>query len=49
MKETSLIQRLGGDRSQFFADAQLFSFKTFQSEARRNQFLDYVRAELERK
>jgi hypothetical protein len=46
--ETSLAQRLGQDRSQFFADAQLFSFKTFQSEARRNQFLDYVRAELER-
>jgi hypothetical protein len=47
-EETRLVQRLGGDRSQFFADAQLFSFKTFQSEARRNQFLDYVRAELER-
>jgi hypothetical protein len=47
-EETKLVQRLGADRSQFFADAQLFSFKTFQSEARRNQFLDYVRAELER-
>jgi hypothetical protein len=47
-QETSLVHRLGADRAQFFADAQLFSFKTFQSEARRNQFLDYVRAELER-
>lgn len=46
--ETDLVHRLGADRAQFFADAQLFSFKTFQSEARRNQFLDYVRAELER-
>ena len=46
--ETSIGRRLDADRAQFFADAQLFSFKTFQSEARRNQFLDYVRAELER-
>jgi hypothetical protein len=46
--ETTLTQRVGGDRAQFFADAQLFSFKNFQSEARRNQFLDYVRSELER-
>jgi hypothetical protein len=47
-QETSIVHRLGADRAQFFADAQLFSFKTFQSEARRNQFLEYVRAELER-
>ena len=46
--ETAIGRRLDADRAQFFADAQLFSFKTFQSEARRNQFLDYVRAELER-
>ena len=46
--ETAIERRLDADRAQFFADAQLFSFKTFQSEARRNQFLDYVRAELER-
>jgi len=30
------------------ADVQLFSFRNFQNEGRRNQFLDYVRAELER-
>src|SRR5205823_5271332 len=29
-------------------DVQLFSFRTFQNDARRNQFLDYVRAEMER-
>ena len=47
-QETALEHRLGGDKTQFFADAQLFSFNTFQNEAKRNQFLDYVRAELER-
>jgi hypothetical protein len=46
--ETTIARRLEADRAQFFADAQLFSFKQFQTEARRNQFLDYVRAELER-
>ena len=46
--ETSIAQRLEADRAQFFADAQRFSFKHFQTEARRNQFLDYVRTELER-
>ena len=46
--ENSLMQRVSAARSQFFGDAQLFSFKTFQSEARRNQFLEYVRAELDR-
>jgi hypothetical protein len=46
--ETTLTQRIRGDKAQFFADAQLFSFKNFQSEGKRNQFLDYVRAELER-
>jgi hypothetical protein len=48
VKEAELARKLEAARSEFLADAQLFSFKTFQSEARRNQFLDYVRAELSR-
>lgn len=47
-QETELGQKLQAAKTQFFADAQLFSFKTFQSDARRNQFLEYVRAEIER-
>ncbi len=47
-QETELGQRLQAARTQFIADAQLFSFRNFQSEARRNQFLDYVRAEIDR-
>lgn len=47
-KEASQAQRLDAAKTQFIADAQLFSFQTFQSDARRNQFLDYVRVELER-
>src|SRR5947208_9449231 len=47
-QEVALNTRMGADRTQFFADAQLFSFRTFQNDARRNQFLDYVRAEMER-
>src|SRR5436305_4542220 len=48
VKEAELARRLDAARGEFLADAQLYSFKTFQSEARRNQFLDYVRAELGR-
>ena len=47
-QEVALNTRMGADRTQFYADAQLFSFRTFQNDARRNQFLDYVRAEMER-
>lgn len=43
-----LDQRLETAKTQFIADAQLFSFRSFQSDPQRNQFLDYVRAELER-
>jgi hypothetical protein len=45
-KETELSRRLEAAKGEFLADAQLFSFRTFQSDARRGQFLDYVRAEL---
>jgi len=48
VKEADLARKLEAARGEFLADAQLFSFKTFQSEARRNQFLEYVRAELSR-
>ena len=48
VQEVALNTRMGADRTQFLADAQLFSFRTFQNDARRNQFLDYVRAEMER-
>jgi hypothetical protein len=47
-QKASLNKRLEAAKTQFVADAQLFSFRTFQSDARRNQFLDYVKAELER-
>src|SRR5438874_12148946 len=47
-QEVALGQRLEAAQTEFVADAQLFSFRTFQNESRRNQFLDYVRAELER-
>ncbi|TMC86282.1 MAG: hypothetical protein E6J06_01250 [Chloroflexi bacterium] len=47
-QEVALSQRLEAAQTEFVADAQLFSFRTFQNESRRNQFLDYVRAELER-
>lgn len=47
-QEVSLNKRLEAAKTQFVADAQLFSFRTFQRDARRNQFLDYVKAELER-
>src|SRR5438067_10841645 len=47
-QERSLTQRLDAAKSEFLADAQLFSFQVFHSDAPRNQFLDYVRAELDR-
>lgn len=47
-QEAELGRRLAAAKTEFFADAQLFSFSAFQSEGRRNQFLDYVRAELDR-
>jgi hypothetical protein len=47
-QEIALGRRLDAARAEFFADAQLFSFRSFQNDASRNQFLDYVRAQLER-
>lgn len=47
-QEVELGRKLDAARTEFWADAQLFSFQAFQSEARRNQFLEYVRAELDR-
>ncbi|HSS61499.1 MAG TPA: hypothetical protein VLK30_08590 [Candidatus Limnocylindrales bacterium] len=47
-QEVGLTKRLEAAKTEFVADAQLFSFHTFQNDSRRNQFLDYVRAELER-
>ena len=47
-QESALGRRLDAARSEFFADAQLFSFRAFQNDAGRNQFLEYVRAQLER-
>lgn len=46
--ERKLERQLASAKTEFMADAQLFSFKTFQSESRRDQFLDYVRSELDR-
>jgi hypothetical protein len=42
-----LTRRLESAKTEFNADAQLFSYRNFQSDSRRNQFLDYVRAELD--
>lgn len=47
-EEMTLERRMDAARTEFVADAQLFSFRNFQSDARRNEFLSYVRAELER-
>lgn len=47
-QEAELNRRLAAAKTEFYADAQLFSFRAFQNDARRNQFLDYVRAELDR-
>ncbi len=48
VKEAELGRKLDAAQSEFLADAQLFSFKTFSSDARRHQFLEYVRDELGR-
>jgi hypothetical protein len=47
-EERKLGRQLAAAKTEFIADAQLFSFNAFESEARRSQFLDYVRAELDR-
>jgi hypothetical protein len=47
-EERKLGRQLAAAKTEFIADAQLFSFNTFESEARRGQFLDYVRTELDR-
>jgi hypothetical protein len=47
-QEVELGRKLDAAKTEFWADAQLFSFQAFQSEVRRNQFLEYVRAELDR-
>ena len=47
-QEVELGRRLDAAKTEFFADAQLYSFHAFQAESRRHQFLDYVRAELDR-
>jgi hypothetical protein len=47
-QERTLGQRLEAAKSEFLADAQLFSFRIFQHDTPRNQFLEYVRAELDR-
>ncbi len=46
--EGDLNRRLEAGRTEFLGDAQLFSFRTFQNESRRNQFVDYVAVQLER-
>lgn len=45
-RQADLGKRLDASRSEFLADAQLYSFKTFTSDARRNEFLEYVRGEV---
>lgn len=47
-EQRDLSQKLSAAQTQFLADAQLFSFRIFQNDARRNQFLDYVRGEIDR-
>ena len=47
-QERTLSRRLEAAKSEFLADAQLFSFQIFSHDTPRNQFLDYVRAELDR-
>ena len=47
-QETTLATRLDAARSEFFADAQLFSFRAFSNDGSRDQFLEYVRTQLER-
>lgn len=47
-QEAAVSRRLDAAKTEFVADAQLFSFRNFENDARRNQFLEYVRTELER-
>ncbi len=47
-QEAALRKRLDAARTAFISDAELFSFRTFQNDVRRNQFLEYVRAEVDR-
>lgn len=47
-EEKTLRAHLDAVSSEFLADAQLYSFRAFHHDAARSQFLDYVRAELER-
>jgi hypothetical protein len=47
-RETELERKLAAAQSEFLGEAQLYSFKSFESDARRSQFLDYVRAEVGR-
>jgi ABC-type multidrug transport system fused ATPase/permease subunit len=47
-EERKLGRQLAAAKTEFMADAQLYSFNSFESEARRSQFLEYVRAELDR-
>jgi hypothetical protein len=45
--KTASSQRLEASRAEFLAEAQLFSFRMFENDAGRNQFLDYVRVQLD--
>jgi hypothetical protein len=47
-EEKELLRHLEAARSEFLADAQLYSFRAFHNDPSRSQFLDYVRAELAR-
>jgi len=47
-QEQEVRKRMEAARSEFLADAQLFSFRYFQNDAARTQFLDYARTELDR-
>ena len=47
-QEKNLLRRLDATKTEFLADAQLFSFRAFHNDGARNQFLDYVHAELDR-
>jgi hypothetical protein len=47
-EERQLTRHMEAAKAEFFGDAQLHSFRSFSQDAPRNQFLEYVRAELER-
>ena len=47
-QEKNLLRRLDATKTEFLADAQLFSFRAFHNDGARNQFLDYVDAEIDR-